>query len=103
MVILHSTETVKNGFPAQRLFKIDILQSSYLNQSTAYDLDLGNWGLFYILRGLGPYNSNKLFQRLNDFTCGVIRKCGIRYKITLQRCPTLRYHYRCSVVSLQLL
>jgi hypothetical protein len=42
---------------------------------------LAAWGLFYILRGLGPSNLNKLFRRLNDFSCGVIRKCGVRYKI----------------------
>jgi hypothetical protein len=40
------------------------------------------WGLFYILRSLGPQNLNKCFQRLNDFSCGVIRKCGVCYKIS---------------------
>jgi hypothetical protein len=41
------------------------------------------WGLFFILRGLGPYNLNKSFRRLNDFSCGLIRKCGVRCKIAL--------------------
>jgi hypothetical protein len=34
------------------------------------------WGLFDILGSLGPYNLNKCFRRLNDFSCSVIRICG---------------------------
>jgi hypothetical protein len=41
------------------------------------------WGLFYILMGLDPENLNKRFRRLYDFSCGMIRKCGVRFKIML--------------------
>jgi hypothetical protein len=41
------------------------------------------WGLFYTLRGISPYNLNKRFRRLNDFSFGVIIKCGVRYQIAL--------------------
>jgi hypothetical protein len=52
-------------------------------QSKAYDLGLKLGVYFDSLRGLGPQNLKRCFQRLNDFSCGVIRKCGICYKITL--------------------
>jgi hypothetical protein len=53
-------------------------------QSKAYDLGLARLG--FILHFKGPRTSKlkkKRFQRLNNFLCGVIRKCGVRYKITL--------------------
>jgi hypothetical protein len=50
------------------------------HQSKAYDLGLG-----FILhfKGLWPLNLKKGFRRLNDFSSGVIGKCGIHYKIAL--------------------
>jgi hypothetical protein len=52
-------------------------------QLKAYVWAWATWGLFYILRGQNPYNLNKRFWRLNDFSCGVIRKYGVLYKIAL--------------------
>jgi hypothetical protein len=51
-------------------------------QSKAYDLGLGRLGFTLLLKGSSPLKFNKRFQRLNDFSCGVIRKCGVRYKIS---------------------